>query len=215
MKGLIEKDIRLLLKRKQTLLLFLGLAVFMSFSSGAFAVAYSTFLVALITMSTINYDEFDNGYAFLMTLPVTREEYVRSKYVLCITSGAIAWVTSIVILSLVYFFRGINANLWNSLPELIVYLPFAIICADLMIPLEIKFGAEKSRIAMAIVVAIFGISGLLLAKLFKSLDADGSLTEKLNGISDVAFISVLFALFIVITAVSYLISVRIMNKKEF
>lgn len=215
MKGLIEKDIRLLLKRKQTLLLFLGLAIFMSFSSGAFAVAYSTFLVALITMSTINYDEFDNGYAFLMTLPVTREEYVRSKYVLCITSGAIAWVTSIVILSLVYFFRGINANLWNSLPELIVYLPFAIICADLMIPLEIKFGAEKSRIAMAIVVAIFGISGLLLAKLFKSLDADGSLTEKLNGISDVAFISVLFALFIVITAVSYLISVRIMNKKEF
>ena len=190
MKGLIEKDIRLLLKRKQTLLLFLGLAIFMSFSSGAFAVAYSTFLVALITMSTINYDEFDNGYAFLMTLPVTREEYVRSKYVLCITSGAIAWVTSIVILSLVYFFRGINANLWNSLPELIVYLPFAIICADLMIPLEIKFGAEKSRIAMAIVVAIFGISGLLLAKLFKSLDADGSLTEKLNGISDVAFISV-------------------------
>lgn len=214
MKGLIEKDIRLLLKRKQTLLLFLGLAIFMSFSSGAFAVAYTTFLVTLMSVSTINYDEFDNGYAFLMTLPITREKYVRSKYVLCIAGGIIAWFAAVVIFSLVYFFRGVNANLWSSIPGLIIYFPLAVICADLMIPLEIKFGAEKSRIAMAVVVVLFGTGGLLLAKLFTALDADGSLTEKLNGIPDVVFLSALFALFALLTAISYLISVKIMNKKE-
>lgn len=215
MKGLIEKDIRLLLKRKQTLLLFFGLAILMSFSSGSFAVAYSTFLVTLISVSTINYDEFDNGYAFLMTLPTTREEYVRGKYILSVVGGVIAWVVSILILTLVFFFRGVEINLLENLAKLVIYMPLAVICADVMIPVELRYGAEKSRIAMAVIVVIFGTVGLLAAKLFTALDADGSLTEKLNGISDGVFLLALFGLFIVITAISYLISVKIMNKKEF
>ena len=42
----------------------------------------STIVTAIFAITTISYDEFDNGLAFLMTLPVTRKQYVAEKYLL-------------------------------------------------------------------------------------------------------------------------------------
>lgn len=215
MKGLIEKDLRLLSKRKQTIILFFGITILMSFTSGAFAVAYTTFLLTLMVISTINYDEFDNGYAFLMTLPITREKYVRSKYVLALSSDVIAWVVSVVVLALIYMLRGENVNLLNNVFELLLYVPFALVCADIMIPVQLKYGAEKSRIAMAIICIIFGSFGVIAMKVLKSLDTDGSVTNMLNGIDDAIFLSIAVLFCLMLTVISYMISVKIMNNKEF
>ena len=83
MSGLIEKDLRLTLTRKQTLLIFLIMAFFMGASiDGAFIVSYLTMLGTIIAIGTITYDEYDNGYAFLMTLPFDRKTYVKDKYLI-------------------------------------------------------------------------------------------------------------------------------------
>ena len=37
--------------------------------------------VPMVINSTISYDDTDHGMAYLMTLPVTRRQYVYSKYV--------------------------------------------------------------------------------------------------------------------------------------
>ena len=37
----------------------------------SFPLGFLTFALSLFTLSTISYDEFDNGYAFLFTLPIT------------------------------------------------------------------------------------------------------------------------------------------------
>ena len=61
MSGLFEKDIRLIFQRKQTLAVFLVVAVIMSIAvDGSFIVAYLTMLSAIVAVSTLNYDEFDN-----------------------------------------------------------------------------------------------------------------------------------------------------------
>ncbi|MCQ2540475.1 MAG: ABC-2 transporter permease, partial [Acetatifactor sp.] len=76
MRGLLEKDLRLLLKRKNYLLLMLVIFVGFSFMmEPSFVVGYVPVLSVLFTISTISDDEFDNGYPFLMTLPVSRKEY--------------------------------------------------------------------------------------------------------------------------------------------
>ena len=81
MLGLIEKDLRLTLARKQTLIIFFIMALVMGLSmNGSFIIGYLTMLATIIAVGTISYDEFDNGFAFLMTLPFDRRTYVREKY---------------------------------------------------------------------------------------------------------------------------------------
>ena len=85
MFGLIEKDLRLTFARKQTLLIFFIMALVMGISmDGSFIVGYLTMLAAVISIGTISYDEYDNGFAFLMTLPFGRKTYVREKYLFCL-----------------------------------------------------------------------------------------------------------------------------------
>ena len=86
MFGLIEKDLRLTLVRKQTLFIFLAMALIMGQSmEGEFLVGYLTMFAVLVAIGTTSYDEFDNGFAFLMTLPFDRKTYVREKYLFCLT----------------------------------------------------------------------------------------------------------------------------------
>ena len=81
MAGLLEKDIRLIMQRKQMLLLFVVIAVVLGFSQdGTFILGYLSFCAAIVMVSTISYDELDHGYEFLMTLPITAKIYVKEKY---------------------------------------------------------------------------------------------------------------------------------------
>ncbi len=63
-----------------------------SFCSGQPAqiiVGYCTMFGMLFTVNTISYDEFDHGYLFLFTLPVTRKDYVLEK--ICIYDALRRW----------------------------------------------------------------------------------------------------------------------------
>ena len=100
MKGLLVKDFLILVKRKQNLLIFFCLAIFLSFTTGGyFILGYLPFLFINLAISTISYDEMDNGYSFLFSLPVSRQKYVLSKYVLMaavnIISCALAFIIAI------------------------------------------------------------------------------------------------------------------------
>ena len=52
-----------------------------------FPLGFLSFIVSLFTVSTISYDDFDNGNAFLFTLPITRNHYVSEKYFLGLLLG--------------------------------------------------------------------------------------------------------------------------------
>lgn len=82
MKGLLIKDLYYVFQRKQTLLIFLIVSLILGFTNeGSFLVGYMTLLGTIISLSTISYDNADNGMPFLMTLPISRKEYALSKYV--------------------------------------------------------------------------------------------------------------------------------------
>ncbi|MBR5794701.1 MAG: ABC-2 transporter permease [Erysipelotrichaceae bacterium] len=82
MKGLLVKDLRLLLSQSRFYIILLivlfvsGTSTQATFVSGYIAVVFPMFAV-----STISYDEYDNGNAFLFTLPFSRKEYVLAKYI--------------------------------------------------------------------------------------------------------------------------------------
>ena len=80
MAGLLEKDIRLLWGTKQTLVILFAIAVAVAFSgNGNFIIGYLPFVVEMIAISTIAYDEMDHGYQFLLTLPINKKNLCKRK----------------------------------------------------------------------------------------------------------------------------------------
>lgn len=73
MKGLFVKDLKLMMLQKNFLLLILAIVIgMMIFTDDViFPLGFLSFIVSLFTVSTISYDDFDNGNAFLFTLPIT------------------------------------------------------------------------------------------------------------------------------------------------
>ena len=60
--------------------------LFAEFES-TFVVSYFTMIASMFVLSTISYDEYDNGYAFLFSMPFSRTSYVKEKYVFSILVG--------------------------------------------------------------------------------------------------------------------------------
>ena len=89
MKGLLIKDFKLMKEQKNFLLIILIITIGMSLFTNdlSFALGFLTFIVSLFSLSTTSYDEFDNGNAFLFTLPITRSKYVIEKYYLSMILG--------------------------------------------------------------------------------------------------------------------------------
>ena len=85
MKGLLTKDFRILAGQKRyfTIIILIALIFLCSGQPAQIIVGYCTMFGMLFTVNTISYDEFDHGYLFLFTLPVTRKDYVLEKYVCC------------------------------------------------------------------------------------------------------------------------------------
>lgn len=215
MLGLLVKDLRLALTRKYALLIILVIALIMGTSmEGPFIIGYVTMIALMLAVGTIIYDEMDNGYDFMMTMPLTRKTYVREKYLFCLLSALVAWLVGAILTCAAYIIRQNTSALLEDIPISLVLIPVLFILPAVMIPLQLKLGAERSRIATYI---IFGfIAGLIFMgkKLLDSSDLTPEIETTLNSISSVALIAII-AFCLLVAFISYLCSVRIMMKKEF
>jgi hypothetical protein len=217
MKGLLEKDLRLMISRKQSILIFIVASIFVAFTmEGSFVVSYLTMLFTVIAISTLSYDEYDNGFAFLMTLPFSRKTYVREKYIFTLFAEITAWIVSVILYYAVNMIKGVRLDLLSEAPVLLMYLPLLFLMACMMLPIQFRFGAEKSRTAYFIVIGGLAVLLFIVFKLIGSGDGSIDIIETALSflLSPVGIITVT-AVFLILVAVSYLLSVRIMEKKEF
>ena len=62
MKGLLVKDLQIMLIQRKFLLLVLGIAFFMGLTmeDTSFLTGYIIFMCSILVLSTISYDDFDN-----------------------------------------------------------------------------------------------------------------------------------------------------------
>ena len=216
MLGLLVKDLRIALTRKFALLIILVIALIMGTSmEGPFIIGYVTMIALMLAVGTIIYDEMDNGYDFMMTMPLTRKTYVREKYLFCLLSALVAWLVGAILTCAAYIIRQNASALLEVIPISLVLIPVLFILPAVMIPLQLKLGAERSRIATYI---IFGfIAGLIFMgkKLLDESDLPAKIEPALNSFSPVAVVVAITAFGLLVAFISYLCSVRIMMKKEF
>lgn len=220
MTGLLIKDWKLMTHQRSyfttvtllaLLILFVGKEGYFSFST-----SYVVWLFAYFTLSTLNYDEYDNGMPFLMTLPIGPREYVAEKYLFGYLLTAVSWILMMIIGGAWLFMTG-GAESWMDyfLSEAFI-LMFIIFFLTVSIPMQLKFGAEKGRMIMIMVIVLFGVVILQAGQVL--------LPEARNLISflpdwfrtSVLWLSGLGILFcLLITAISYGCSLNIMKKRQF
>ena len=72
MKGLFVKDLKLMMLQKNFLLLILAIVIgMMIFTDDViFPLGFLSFIVSLFTVSTISYDDFDNGNVLNVAQPI-------------------------------------------------------------------------------------------------------------------------------------------------
>ena len=220
MKALLIKDWKLLKNQGKTfgvVIIFYALLAMADESIGPSILGFFPFLLGFFAISTISYDEYQHGMTYLMALPVSRKAYAAEKYLF---AAFLAGVGSLLVLvwELLYLViirsRPIGSVLWDSFSSVFSMIPIVLLFMALALPLNLKFGSERGRslfsgmmlgIFFLGIVIVKNLKGSLLLEQMQTLMHAKGLVLGIAGI----------VIYVVVLAISYRISVRIIEKREF
>ena len=208
MIGLVYKDLMVM---KKTLLLYMVIFAVYGYMSIAYdqgGLLYTMVLIlsSMVPVSTIAYDERSKWDRIANTTPLSRKEIVVAKYLLAVTLT----VFSVVVCFVIYLFDKripISENLIMCFSLVLM----GMIYQALLLPVNIKFGAEKGRnimlaIMFAPIVLIMMISKTGIVD-FASIEMFLTNNEHLIPYILVAFVAVLYT-------ASIMLSVKIYENKD-
>lgn len=216
MRGLLEKDFRLLKGQKNFFLLILVITVLLSLNSeDNFAVTYLTFIAGFLTISSFGYDDNGNCMPFLMTLPVSRKLYVKSKYVLGFLLTFIGWMAGMVISTVTAFLHKAPPTTEAVLFQL-AWVFLWMILLSFVLPMLFRFGAEKGRMATLAMMLVFMAIVFVFTKLADTLGVDvDACLDALASQQIVVLVAGMAVVALVMVLISYLISAKIVQNKEY
>lgn len=217
MKGLIIKDFKLLMMQKSFFITLAIVAIFFGITTDTiFVIGFLTMICSMFALSTISYDEFDNGNAFLFTLPFSRSRYVEEKYCFGILAGTCSWFLSFVITTIIQMINSNNFIFSDWMLSTLVMLPIMFVMLAILIPFQLKYGSENGRIAIIIFLGGGFVVCYLLANLLAQSQINfNSLISFINNVDPLIILLIIFAICLAILFVSMKISKRIVLKKEF
>ncbi len=218
MKGLLIKDLKLLKNQTNFFITIcvIGILLMVMQGNAIIPISYGTLMFSMFTLSTISYDEFDNCSAFLFTLPVTRKQYVLEKYVFGILVAVVPWAVSIVVSVVYQTIKNPGEDLLELLMTALVMLCFALAFLGLTLPVQLKFGADKGRMAMFGVMGAIVVVGFVIGFVLKSLGIP--LEEIISNLTTIGLAGLIGAAMVfcgILWMISYSISLKIIMKKQF
>ena len=138
MKGLFIKDIRLIVNQKRFLILYLAVALILSFSmDSSFIVSYVPMMAMLLVLSTISYDYNDNGMSFIMTLPNKPGDYAVEKYIFSASGVTFMWLVSMVLQFVSFMIQKTEYVLSEVILTDALMLPMFLLIIAIMIPIDL------------------------------------------------------------------------------
>lgn len=220
MKGLLVKDFCLLRELKKMILIvvFVSVVFTATKTDTAFLTGYIVILSAMIAGMTISYDEMNGGLAFLMTLPVTRKQYVAEKYLagLLILAAGVLYAA---VMAMVQKLVNAESISWKeTILTIAICAVVGVIMLSFSIPADLKFGAEKGRIML-----IFGFMLTFFVIFFGLRFLESHDPERMDALMHCVnhvlagtwiYPVCLFA-GVLVLLISLILSCRILEKKEF
>ena len=215
MTGLIVKDFLVMRKSIKTYILFL-LFYFVMAALGICPISFITAMVQIIIMmlplSAFSYDELSKWDRYAFSLPLSRRAVAGARYLFALILtlfAALFGLVTCLILSLAFH----DSKLVENCMTIMVSLGLGLLYCDILLPLTYKLGPERARpyfylVIFLPIVLLVGASKLGLL--------DGlSFLEQIPEATAIAFVLLLPLLPLLGMGVSYLISCRILEYKEF
>lgn len=218
MKGLLVKDIRLMMANKSSLILVLAMCVFYGFFYGrtedgvTFISFMVTFIFSNLAIGTITSDMNDNGMEYLLSFPNAKKMYVYEKYVFVATAVILSFGVSSIV-SVIMLPNQIS----DVLILVVIMTMINVVYAAISMPLFIKYGAEKGRIYLFIIMGalaaiVYGVmsfsDNVYISKALDVINRIGCMDMKI-------LITVGMVVVIVVYEISMLISVKALKKKTY
>ena len=201
MKGLLIKDFLLMKNYKKIAMFMLTIGIFVGMNDISFASGYILVFVSILSMSTITYDEANHGLKTLFSLPISKSDYVKEKYLFSLIITGIGFV----FVTILGCFRK------SGFMETLVILSTALLLLALSLPFQLKEGNEKGRIVLFVVVFgctfLFAFLNQFIPKFFESME------ETLNTLDPTMFSVGLLLTSFILYFISMLISIRVYNKR--
>ena len=211
MSGLVLKDMLVLRKSLKTYVLFLAFYVIMAvvgMFSISFITAFVQIIVMLLPMSSFAYDEQAKWDRYAVILPLDRRVMVRARYLFVILMLLVA--AAFALLSCVALSITQAEPVAENLAAGLAALSMGLLAVDLTLPLSYKLGPERARPYLYAIIFIPVIL-LVLAGQMGWLKGLSDLPEE----TALALFSVLPLIPLAGLPVSYLISCRVAEQKEF
>ncbi len=157
-------------------------------------------MMVMLTLTTFAYDQSDGWEAYVSALPVSRKTVVQSKYLFGILT-VVGSILLVMVSSVV--FRGFQIEMVLNALQLQILL--GVFFLSLNYPLILKFGFEKSRVWYILITFLLVGAGSALTSIASQ-----------TGFQNTVLVSVFMGILVFgLLVVSYFISLRIINRKEF
>lgn len=155
MRGLLIKDFISLRKYGRSALLVVAFYVLFSFmvDDTSFMSGMVVLLFSMTAITSFAYDKQAGWEEYALSLPLPRKTLVKSKYVMSLLL-AFAGMAMSVLLGIALNVITKKSGITEHLTSTYVLFAISILFLCIMLPLIFKFGVEKSRIFMIVVVAI-------------------------------------------------------------
>lgn len=202
MKGLLIKDCLLLKNIRKVFLFMILSACFCSLAmqDKNFIGGYLMVFFGTVCLSSISYDEMDQGNLTIFSFPIERKTYVQEKYVY-----GLLLLLSALLLSTLFLLPWFS---WKSIASNMIMLGIGLLFLAVSLPFQLKYGHEKGRLVMLLILMILA-GGLVV------IDMNGSLKQWLETSSLVLDALIYFGFVVFAYIISLRISISIMEKKEF
>lgn len=198
MKGLLRKDIAYL-KPLQTAGLMLASGFIFLITDMPLALSYIVLLGTAFSQVSFTYDEQNGGMRYILSLPVSRAQYVQSKYIFLLG------------IQLCMLLIGMVLRLWIR-QETAMFLPWTglgiavyIAVTAVFVPLLLILGKQREILGTMLSVVPFGV--IMLRKNIRKTYVPTVYRGE--------YLLPLLIVSLVLLVLSYYISLRIIDKKEY
>ncbi len=210
MLGLIKKDFLIIKANLKSMVITFIVYLMLAFQ-GTFDVTFIIPIIGIMLfISTFSYDDFNNWNSYAVTLPDGRRNVVRAKYIASIILTVVLGIIALAIGIGISYIKTNAINLNEIISSLMGTALSSIIIISLLYPIVFKFGATNGKIILFAVV--FGIGGIV-ALVSNFIDMT-SVINMINGLDNYSLIAIPI-ISVILLGISYLISNKIYQNKEF
>ena len=202
MRGLLIKDIINMKAQTKVLILLIVFQFFVAISieNTSMLGGIIAIMAAMLPITAMAYDEKAKWDRYALTMPITRRDLVLSKYILGIGFSVIAFIFNILLNVILGYYPTKEIFILSA-----AFLGAGLLFLTLVMPVMFKYGVEKGRIVMMIMIFSPTAVAVLLQKVNLAPPSQAFLDQ---------LVYVIPAVLVVLLGLSILLSVRIYQKKE-